>query len=95
MNGTLLRLKPWTDMRRQNFEPDCFNNLIDDKYSPYLVLALFSSIFAKPQPDWPANTVLTGFVFYDGSNGEAELIPELKQFLDAGEPPIVFTLGSA
>lgn len=69
--------------------------LIDDKYSPYLVLALFSSIFAKPQPDWPANTVLTGFVFYDGSDGEAELIPELKQFLDAGEAPIVFTLGSA
>lgn len=71
------------------------NPFIDDKFSPYLVLAMFSSAFAKPQPDWVANTVLTGFTFYDGSEGKAELTPELKQFLDAGEPPIVFTLGSA
>jgi MGT family glycosyltransferase len=71
------------------------NPFIDDKYSPYLVLAMFSSAFAKLQPDWAANTVITGFTFYDGSEGKAELTPELKQFLDAGEPPIVFTLGSA
>jgi len=71
------------------------NPFIDDKYSPYLVLALFSSAFAKPQLDWPANTVITGFTFYDGSESGAQLTPELQQFLDAGEPPIVFTLGSA
>jgi rhamnosyltransferase subunit B len=71
------------------------NPLIDDKYSPYLVLAMFSSVLAKPQPDWAANTVLTGFPFYDGSEGGVQLSPELDQFLDAGEPPIVFTLGSA
>jgi rhamnosyltransferase subunit B len=69
------------------------NPFIDDKYSPDLVLAMFSSILAKPQPDWAANTVLTGFTFYDG--GSAPLSPELDQFLHAGEPPIVFTLGSA
>ena len=68
------------------------NPFIDDKFSPYLVLALFSPVLAKPQPDWVANTVMTGFTFYDGST---ELTSELKQFLDAGEPPIVFTLGSA
>lgn len=71
------------------------NPFIEDKYSPYLVLALFSSILAKPQPDWPANTVLTGFTFYDHSQGGAELTPELKQFLEIGDSPIVFTLGSA
>jgi rhamnosyltransferase subunit B len=38
---------------------------------------------------------LTGATFYDGSQGGAELTPQLKQFLHAGEPPIVFTLGSA
>ena len=37
---------------------------------------------------------MTGFTFYDGSPGQ-ELIPELKQFLLLGEPPIIFTLGSA
>jgi MGT family glycosyltransferase len=68
---------------------------IDDKFSPYLVLAMFSSAFAKPQPDWPPNTVLTGFTFYDGSKEGIELNPELQQFLEAGKPPIVFTLGSA
>lgn len=71
------------------------NPFIDDKYSPYLVLAMFSSVFAKPQPDWAANTVITGFAFYDGSESGAKLTSELDQFLDAGEPPIVFTLGSA
>lgn len=71
------------------------NPFIDDKYSPYLVLALFSSAFAQPQPDWPANTIVTGFAFFDGSESGADLTPDLQQFLDAGEPPIVFTLGSA
>lgn len=71
------------------------NPFIDDKFSPYLVLALFSPVLAKPQPDWVANTVITGFTFYDGSQDRTELTKELKQFLDAGEPPIVFTLGSA
>lgn len=88
--------EPIHQLRRElGLPPLVGNPFIDDKYSPYLVLAMFSSAFAKPQPDWPENTVLTGFAFYDGSEGGAELTPELQQFLDAGEPPIVFTLGSA
>jgi rhamnosyltransferase subunit B len=71
------------------------NPLIDDKFSPYLVLAMFSSVLAKPQPDWTKNTVITGFTFYDGQEHKTELTPKLQQFLDAGEPPLVFTLGSA
>jgi UDP:flavonoid glycosyltransferase YjiC (YdhE family) len=50
---------------------------------------------AKPQPDWAANTVIAGSTFYDGSEATTELSPQLKKFLDAGTPPIVFTLGSA
>jgi len=88
--------EPIHQLRRELGLPTLAGNpFIDDKYSPYLVLAMFSSAFAKPQPDWAANTVITGFTFYDGSEGGAELTPELQQFLDAGEPPIVFTLGSA
>ncbi len=56
---------------------------------------MFSSVLGRPQPDWAANTVVASFTFYDGTQDGAELTPELKQFLDAGEPPIVFTLGSA
>lgn len=85
--------EPVHQLRRELKLPQLKGNpFIDDKFSPYLVLALFSPVLAKPQPDWLANTVITGFTFYDGST---ELTPELKQFLDAGEPPIVFTLGSA
>lgn len=78
-----------------NLPPLKGNPFIDDKYSPYLVLALFSSILAKPQPDWAANTVLTGFTFYDGTQDNTELTSKLQQFLNSGEPPIIFTLGSA
>lgn len=88
--------EPIHQLRRElSLPPLTGNPFVDDKYSPYLVLALFSSVFAKPQPDWARNTVLTGFAFYDGSEGETELTPELQQFLDRGDPPIVFTLGSA
>jgi rhamnosyltransferase subunit B len=70
------------------------NALIDDKYSPDLVLALFSPLIAPIQPDWAANTIVTGFTFYDASE-RSEISPALQQFLAAGKPPIVFTLGSA
>nr|WP_228025092.1 glycosyltransferase [cf. Phormidesmis sp. LEGE 11477] len=66
----------------------------NDKYSPYLVLALFSSVLGTPKPDWPPNVVTTGFTFYDG-DAEPPLSRELLNFLDSGEPPLVFTLGSA
>lgn len=71
--------------------------LLAGQHSPALVLALFSSVLAKPQPDWPANTRITGFPFYDRRDffGETETSSELLEFLDAGPPPIVFTLGSS
>lgn len=88
--------EPIHQLRRELKLPELAGNpLVDDKFSPYLVLAMFSSVLAKPQPDWAANTVVTGFTFYDGDRDRAELTPELQQFLDAGEPPLVFTLGSA
>jgi UDP:flavonoid glycosyltransferase YjiC (YdhE family) len=86
--------EPIYQLRRELGLPPVGNPIVDDKFSPYLVLALFSSVLGAPQPDWAANTVVTGFPFYDG-NQPTGLVPKLKQFLDAGEPPIIFTLGSA
>jgi rhamnosyltransferase subunit B len=71
------------------------NVIFDAKHAPDLVLALFSPVLGRPQPDWPENTEITGFVFYDGDAGKQDLPDELEQFLRAGEPPVVFTLGSA
>jgi rhamnosyltransferase subunit B len=73
---------------------DTGNPMFEGQHSPILVLALFSKVFAKPQPDWPKQTEITGFCFYDGRH-ETPMPAELAQFLDDGPPPIVFTLGSS
>jgi UDP:flavonoid glycosyltransferase YjiC (YdhE family) len=65
------------------------------KFSSLLHLALFSRALATPQPDWWQPTVQTGFCFYDGQNDTGQMPDALEAFLSAGEPPIVFTLGSA
>jgi UDP:flavonoid glycosyltransferase YjiC (YdhE family) len=71
--------------------------LFDAKHAPGLVLALFSSVLGERQPDWPASTFTTGFVFYDGAPGglDGGLDPGLESFLADGPTPLVFTLGSA
>jgi UDP:flavonoid glycosyltransferase YjiC (YdhE family) len=69
------------------------NVIFDAKHAPALVLAMFSPLLGEAQPDWPENTEITGFVFYDG---DSPSMPEkLERFLVAGPPPVVFTLGSA
>jgi UDP:flavonoid glycosyltransferase YjiC (YdhE family) len=65
-----------------------------DGLSPLLHLALFSRRLAEKQPDWPAQTVVTGFPFHD-RDGAGELPDDLARFLDDGPPPLVFTLGSS
>ncbi len=66
--------------------------LFEAQFSPDLTLAMFSPLLAKPQADWPLNTEITGFIPYNGANPLSE---EVERFLDAGEPPVVFTLGSS
>jgi len=68
--------------------------IFEGQYGAPLVLAMFSRVFAAPQPDWPGNTHITGQLVNDSAQGLA-LSPDLAQFLQDGEPPIVFTLGSA
>jgi rhamnosyltransferase subunit B len=84
------------DLRRELGVPNRGNPLFEGQYSSALNLALFSPQVASIQPDWPQNTQVTGFVFYDRMKpGEAGLPAAIREFLDAGEPPVVFTLGSS
>jgi UDP:flavonoid glycosyltransferase YjiC (YdhE family) len=53
---------------------------------------LFSPVLAAKQRDWPPQTRVTGFPFYD-RHGETGMPPALTRFLDEGPPPVVFTLG--
>lgn len=89
----------WAPIRqlrmKEGLRPDCEPML--DKFSPDLVLALFSRGWAQPQPDWPQQTVQPGFVFHDVAFNTAldpDLNSDLTQFLASGEPPLIFTLGS-
>jgi UDP:flavonoid glycosyltransferase YjiC (YdhE family) len=56
---------------------------------------MFTLVLAKAQPDWPKASLQTGFCFYDGQGDTGTMPDGLAEFLDSGEPPIVFTLGSA
>lgn len=73
--------------------PDYGNPTFAGQHSPACVLALFSPVFGKPQPDWPPQAKTTGFCFYDGSH-EEQISAELLKFLADGPAPIIFTLGS-
>ena len=64
-------------------------------HSPQLNLCLFPNWFAQPQPDWPPQTRLTSFVYYDRRNGNEDIPDELNKFLSTGSAPIIFTAGTA
>ena len=82
------------DFRDELGLSDTGNPMFEGQHSPLLVLALFSKVFARPQPDWPEQTEVTGFCFYDGRH-QMPMPAELARFLDDGPAPIVFTLGSS
>ena len=85
--------KPFLKLRAElGLPPATDLNPLGDSHSPTLVLALFSKVLANPQPDWPPQTVLTGFPLYD-QHGASGLPPSLARFLEEGPPPLVFTLG--
>jgi rhamnosyltransferase subunit B len=97
---TLLKLaaRPWaapvTRLRAElglppGRDPFCEEYLFADS-----VLALFSPVLGPARPDWPRQTVLTGFVSYDGFSDRGPMPDRLTEFLDAGPSPIVFTLSS-
>src|SRR5208337_3961433 len=87
--------KPWHRVRKEiGLPPVADVNPLTEGYSPGLHLALFSKWLGDKQPDWPPQTVVTGFPWYDPA-GSAGLPPMLARFLDVGPAPIVFTLGTA
>lgn len=75
-------LPPMRDLLRQGW------------HSPDRVIGLFPEWFGPPQPDWPSQVRVTGFPLFD-EMGIREIPDEVAAFLDAGEPPVIFTPGSA
>ena len=87
--------EPVYALRRELGLPPGPNPIFEAKHSPRLVLALFSRALGVEQKDWPSHALITGFCFYDADAGNGALPANLSDFLAAGEPPLVFTLGSA
>ncbi|MFO1432965.1 MAG: glycosyltransferase [Candidatus Competibacteraceae bacterium] len=58
-------------------------------------MALFDPLLATPQPDWPPAVQLCGAPVYQERGSAVDLELELERFLDAGEAPVVFALGSS
>ncbi len=86
-------MEPVNELRRQeNLPPSPKNPVSDGMVSPFGNLALFSPVIGAPQSDWYPKTDVTGFVYYDKTNRPPD--PALLEFLDRGEPPVVFTLGT-
>lgn len=96
-------IRDWTEPVRAlrhdlGLPPLTSDPMFEAQFSPHGNLALFSSRLASPQPDWPSPTHVTGFPFYDRDEGTAAdrtAASALERFLEAGPPPIVFTLGSS
>jgi rhamnosyltransferase subunit B len=90
--------KSWTapiyKLREDLGLPRGASPVFEGQHSPILVLALVSDAFAQKQPDYPPQTVITGFAFYDATD-QRPPSSELIRFLEAGDPPVLFTLGSA
>jgi rhamnosyltransferase subunit B len=93
--GMTWMARPWHRLRNEVGLPAApgFNPLTES-HSPVLHLALFSKWLLDKQIDWPGQTVVTGFPWFD-ADGESGLPQELARFLDEGDPPLVFTLGTA
>jgi UDP:flavonoid glycosyltransferase YjiC (YdhE family) len=88
--ATVAWAKPIERLRKQLGLPRGKHAIFEEPHSRELVLALFSPLFGSPQPDWPARTLVTGFL----QPHETAIDRELERFLEAGPAPIVFSLGS-
>ena len=87
--------RPWHRLRKEiGLPPVRGFNPLTESHSPVMHLALFSKWLADKQRDWPAQTIVTGFPWFD-ADGDAGLPQKFARFLDDGEPPLVFTLGTA
>lgn len=85
-------LQPVTEFREELGLPRMRRYLDSWWHSPQLVLGLFPEWWAAPQPDWPQNTVLTGYPLWD-NNLDGELPDDVEAFLSQGEAPVVFAPG--
>lgn len=72
-------------------EPDVFRREI---VGGDINLGMWSPHFRAPTRHDPASSKICGFPWYDRSDRQPKLADELERFLDAGEKPVAFSLGT-
>jgi len=86
--------RPVAALRAREGLPPAKHHPLINAFSPHGNWILFPEAFASPQFDWPVPRDQLGFPLFD-SDGRTVLTDDVARFLEAGEPPVVFTLGSA
>lgn len=86
--------KDFAAFRRKKGLDDTERSPLDAMRSPYRSLGLASPHYVPPAPDWPDTIRMTGFSTWEGPQDEG-LDDEVVQFLDAGDPLVLVTLGTS
>lgn len=87
--------RPLNAVRMRLHLPPLKDALMRDFVAGDVNLGMWSPAFRGPKPNDPPTGVICGFPFFDDHHDHATDERELNAFLDAGEAPIVFTLGTA
>ena len=87
-----LLVAPWLNRVRSALGLAPVRRLFRWWLSPERVIALFPEWYAAPQSDWPPQLQLAGFGTFDGDT--RPLPADVREFCEAGSPPVAFTLGT-
>jgi rhamnosyltransferase subunit B len=92
--GALLHDRAVNAFRASFGLPPVRANLVLGGLSPTDVLVLSSPRYTMERPDWPPQARATGFTVWEGPPDRA-MPPSLDAYLDAGDPPVLVTLGTS
>jgi rhamnosyltransferase subunit B len=69
-------------------------NMLLAGMSTRCTMVLTSPLYFPPPADWPSHIEVTGFTVWPGPAGQP-VAPEVEAFLDAGDAPVLVTLGTS
>jgi hypothetical protein len=87
------KAKALASFREEIGVADYGNPIFDGQHSPHCVLALFSKVFAQPQPDWPKQTHVHRLLFLRRSPRTAN-VERAHRIPRCWSTSNIFTLGS-
>lgn len=88
----LRRHRPISRFRQSiGLPPLACDAVVDGPMEAELVACLYSPLLGTLPPDAVPQAFIGGYSLYDGAE---TIAPDLAEFLDAGPPPVVFSLGS-